>query len=989
MKRNGMSKLSASLFVLVMTLSSIGVIPLVGQAQTPTYKNIYIPVGSSGVAVTDAWVNLTDVHTGEVIVAQYSSQSSSYVVTNAPSGYYRVDVVHPNYYDKLDAAEFRFDGFNNYTVSPIDLPAFPYKGYTWNVTVTDSGGNPIMGAAVGFYNPIAREFVTKATTDVYGNVVFKMFGTATNIDLVVMKTTRTTYLEPITVTADGWRNITLAASHRVTGFAADASGPAGNVVAYLINTNPATPWITRVLKSLGSFVSFDAYDGTFTLVVDADGASAYVSTVTVSGGDVALSIPTLAAQTQRTEFVNLTFGTDFNSFSLSVNTAWSYDDAYPGLMYNDMGSLRAQVDLTMGNGDGTLDGSEAGLFLNKVQAYGTQYVSSFGLLDVNSTIFESALAVSGFVEDLGASAVTSTASVNYRYTCQYTSHSAIDVGADDYTADAVVRYDSSSADYKFRVALVSDYELVQNSSTSQVLVTGFEIVSIDPTLVAAGGRETVSMTLEKSVKPVAMSGVLTSAYAYAVKDDGVNITRYIVAVNQNVTLTAGGSVDPNGNPLSFRWDFGDSSPVELTRNFTVVHMYTTAANRTANLTVTDAVGLVNWSDVIVTCDDLAPTPVLSARDKVVNTTDNSIMVNMRESVYFNGTYSLDDSVAAGDRAGAIDHVQFEWGDGNFSERVAWTADEQNKSWNYERSGTYTVVLNVTDVVGHWKNTTMLVKVNDTQAPSISLVIKNATYGTTLVENTTLTFDANGTNDNVDALDVLTFSWDFGDGIWYNGTGYNATNGEYAWNVTHNYTKTGQITVKLNVTDLSDNFYVTSRLITVSSGPRPNMMIDAITYDPTTHFTEGSAGTIVVNMTNKGSANATNIQVSFYIVQADGKQKLIGTSADVTLNGSAVDLVEVGQTVQVKFSYTPSSKGTYTIRVNVTSGNQLRLNSKNGPTLTVDQAAWKQIALWGGVAAVIVLIPLLLYLRGRWAKREKKGPRREKKEKEKGADEEEL
>jgi hypothetical protein len=46
-------------------------------------------------------------------------------------------------------------------------------------------------------------------------------------------------------------------------------------------------------------------------------------------------------------------------------------------------------------------------------------------------------------------------------------------------------------------------------------------------------------------------------------------------------------------------------------------------------------------------------------------------------------------------------------------------------------------------------------------------------------------------------------------------------------------------------------------------------------------------------------------------------------------------------------------------------------------------------LWGGVLAIIVLIPLLLMFRGRLAKREKKGPRREKKEreKEKASDEE--
>jgi len=983
MNENRLSKLSASFLVLVMTLSLLGTISLTGGAQAPTQKNIYIPVGSSGIAVADAWVNLTNVHTGEVIAATYSAARSSYVVTNAPSGYYRVDVVAPNHYDKLDAAEFRFDGFTNYTVSPVELTAFPYKGYEWNVTVKD-GSNPIMNALVGFYNPNAREFVASKLTDSEGRAVFNMFGTSTNYLLVVQKAGKATYIEPVTVTSGDWRNISLSPSMRVTGFVSDANGPANNVVAYLINQDSSVPWVTRVLKSVGSYVAFDAYPGNFTLVVDAQDASAYVTTITVSG-DTALSIPQLSPQTQRVESTDITFGSDYNTFSLSVDTTWSYDDACHGLLYSDMGSLRAQVDLVLGDGDGQLEAAEISAFSTKVNSFGSQYPSSHGLLTVNGTAFRADLTITGFVVDLTAGPVTATTGVHYSYTCGYSASEALDVGAPSYAGVAYARYDTSSVDHRYSIALPGGYELVANSSTSQVTVSGYEVVSIDPSVAISGTTETVTLTFEESIKPSAVAVVEEPDYAYSVMDDG-NVTRYIVAVGKNVTLKSSQSSDPNGNPLTFTWRLGDGSPDVVTRNQSIVHMYAAAANVVVNLTVVDVAGLTNWTEINVTCDGLAPTPVITVKGKTVNTTDNSIAIDQREVVYFNATSSVDDAIAAGDHLGLIDHIQFEWGDGNKSAEVPWTANEQNVSHSYERSGNYVVVLNVTDVVGNWANTTLNVRVNDTSAPTVIYVVRNETWGDTFVENKTIIFSANDTYDNVDSRDDLHFSWNFGDDSWWNGTG-----AEGAYNVTHNYTKTGSFTVKLNVTDLSGNYKVENKLITVISGPRPSVQVDSIWYDPELPWVEDKTGYIMVNLTNKGSTNATNVVLSFYIVQPDGKQKAIGTWSQLELNGTVVTQIEPGQTVLVKFPYTPGSKGTYTIRVNVTSDNQLRqysFTTGDDDALQVNQAAWKEWALWLGVLAVIVLLPLAIYFSRRLSKREKKGPRREKKEKA-GGEEEEL
>ena len=996
MKRDSRSKLSASLLVLVLALSALVFLPLSNTGQTPSGKNIYVPVVSGGLPVSGSgtFVNLTEVHTGVVTQAQFQADKSSYAVLNAQSGLYRVDVTSPGFYSVLGVMLPRYEAFTTFTATPIELQPFGDKQFTWNVTLKSASNNlPISGAKVGFYNVSQRQFVASGTTNSFGVVVLSMIRTTQvgDFDLVAIARGFETKVIPVKVTADNVTTVLMASSLVVSAFVTDFNGPAPNVVAYLINTDTSVVWTKRVMRTTGSFFAFDAYPGTFTLVIDATGDLADVETVTVTSSPVSLS-RTLPNQTQRVEHVNMTFGANFNSFGLDVSTTWSYDDAYPGLMFNDMGSLRAQVDLNSNipgeEGNGVLSPAEVADFISKVQGFGTQYVTSSSLMVVNDTVFTSAAVTTDFVLGLLDGSVINTAGVDYGYKCAYTSHTPISVDLSDYAVNLSARLNTPSVDYNYSIPLVTNYELIQNLTppSIHVKVMGYLNVTVDANQQGTG-TALVVLKVQISKRPVAGGAVSPSATASVVKNDTGVVLRYIVRNNTDVTFTANSSSDPNGdNPLTFIWNFDDSTPIVTTMNRFVVHKFTPPfALKHVNLTVQDVAGLKGYTLVNITSDSLDPVPVIGVNKLVVG---NTIKVNQSQLVIFNATNCYDNAAIAGDnpdRLGVIDFVQFFFGDQNLTGRISWTNPNKNASHSYERADDYVVTLNVTDVVGHFKNTTLNVHVNDTTAPTVAFTVRNQTYGDNVVENLTMHFDANTTRDNVlkNNYTLLNYSWGFGDGTWQNATGI--------FNVTHKYTRVGQVIVTLRVTDSSNNTGVLTRVLSIASGPRPNVVIENLFFSPQTaapfaegNLTQGKTGTILVNLTNKGNAVATNVIVSFYLVPSDGSTpQKIGESGSLinTTTGLAVTTIEPGGKVQVRFAYDPPSRGTFTIKVNVTSTDQLVINTRTNNALHVGESPLTRALLYIGVIVVIVGVPLLLYFRSRWSKREKKGPRRERKEKE--------
>ncbi len=92
---------------------------------------------------------------------------------------------------------------------------------------------------------------------------------------------------------------------------------------------------------------------------------------------------------------------------------------------------------------------------------------------------------------------------------------------------------------------------------------------------------------------------LAASYACAAPDGNVEVNLPPVAVIAasttdgqaplTVNLSAAGSYDPEGGPLTYSWDFGDGSPDESGQN--LQHVYSTLGSLTARLTVRDEVGL--------------------------------------------------------------------------------------------------------------------------------------------------------------------------------------------------------------------------------------------------------------------------------------------------------------------------------------------------------------------------------------------------------------
>jgi len=233
-----------------------------------------------------------------------------------------------------------------------------------------------------------------------------------------------------------------------------------------------------------------------------------------------------------------------------------------------------------------------------------------------------------------------------------------------------------------------------------------------------------------------------------------------------VTLSGAGSSDPDGDVLTYAWDFGDGT---TGTGATPQHTYADNGNYVVTLTVSDPAGAEATATTSVTVFNVNPT---------VNAFSGA-------SILAHQTYAGGGSFT--DPGSDSWTATVDYGDGDGAQPLALSGTGFNLSHTYDHAGTFTITVTVTDDDGGSASKTATVTVTNA-APSVA-----AFAGASLLLHETYAASGSFTDPGPDSW---TATVDYGDG---SGAQPLALSGK-SFSLSHLYAAAGTYTVTVTVTD---------------------------------------------------------------------------------------------------------------------------------------------------------------------------------------------
>lgn len=299
---------------------------------------------------------------------------------------------------------------------------------------------------------------------------------------------------------------------------------------------------------------------------------------------------------------------------------------------------------------------------------------------------------------------------------------------------------------------------------------------------SAPGEYTVSLRVEDnfSSSPCRFSESSLKVFVNA-KPLAVTKTELIGSENETITFTAEQSSDSDGEIIQYLWNFGAFGTKE---GAVVAHSFPYPGVFKVKLTVRDNSNAKNNTDT--------KEVIVRINHPPLSNPGSNLLAAINETITFDGTRS-------NDKDGDIIRYDWDFGDGN-------KANGAIVNHSYDKSGTYKVVLTVTDnsnTTSASSSAELLVFVNE---PPVASAGENQFLNTALAQ-----FDGSSSYDNDGSISH--YLWSFGDGKKGNGV-----------KVTHLYKKPGVYNVELTVIDntkAKNNFSTSNMIVTVNAKPVAN------------------------------------------------------------------------------------------------------------------------------------------------------------------------
>lgn len=372
-------------------------------------------------------------------------------------------------------------------------------------------------------------------------------------------------------------------------------------------------------------------------------------------------------------------------------------------------------------------------------------------------------------------------------------------------------------------------------------------------------------------------------------------------VGEKVNFNASESSDADGTIVNYAWDFGDG---RTGSGVTTTNKYKNAGTYTVVLVVQDNTSNRGSTNQTVSVSE-GETPTASFVYSPANPA-------VAETIHFNASESADPD-------GTIVSYDWDFGDGT-------TAAGQTITHQYSSSGTYTVLLVVTDNDGNIASTTQSISVGENENPVASFFYSptDPAIDEEVYFNASDSYDPDGT--------IVSYEWDFGD----NSTDSGPT-------VTHRYSNSGTYTVHLRVTDNTGNTGSTTKNVTVSTSQGPTAVF---VYSPSNpevgedvYFNASEStdpdGTITSYQWDFGDGSSGSGMTVTHSYSDAGTYTVILTVTDDTGNQANVSktvTVSENSAPTASFVYSPSGP-----KVNETV--YFNASASSDPDGTIDNYAW--------------------------------------------------